>query len=52
MLHSWLGFGTGDRMDGSLLHLGGGGWGEAGRDVAVAGRHVLFFLTYVSSSRF
>jgi hypothetical protein len=38
MVHSWLGFGTGDRMDGSLLPLGGGGWGEAGRDVPVAGQ--------------
>jgi hypothetical protein len=37
MLHNWLGFGTGDRMDGSLLPLGGGRWGEAGRDVPVAG---------------
>lgn len=30
MLHSRLGFGTGDRMDGSLLLLGDGGWGRPG----------------------
>jgi hypothetical protein len=44
--HSWLGFGTGDRMDGSLLPLGGGGWGRpGGTSLWLANaRHVLFFL--------